>query len=167
MFRANHTDQSIITFIRLRVFRKIWPFDPSRLHCMPEVTRKHNNKTTYIITAFKYATWLVEIMMQYANYKVHLNTISNGELSDPICDRVNRGLTLVRLIFDCFLCFDCSLSVNWYPVCWLVPCVLAGTLYLRLRLELLHDIQEVVVDLRLVPELELDLVQIGQGVLDL
>ena len=51
-------------------------------------------------------------------------------------------------------------------MCWLVPCVLAGTLYLRLRLELLHDIQEVVVDLRLVPELELDLVQIGQGVPD-
>ena len=29
--------------------------------------------------------------------KVHLNTISNGELSDPLCNRVNRGLTLVRL----------------------------------------------------------------------
>ena len=76
-------------------------------------------------------------------------------LSDPLCDRVKRGLTLFRLIFE------------WYPVCWLVPCVLAGTMYLRLRLELLHDIQEVVVDLRLVPKLELDLVQIGQGVLDL
>ena len=36
-------------------------------------------------------------MTQYANYKVHLNTISNGELSDPLCDSVNRGLTLVRL----------------------------------------------------------------------
>ena len=31
-------------------------------------------------------------------YKVHLNTISNGNLSDPLCDCVNRGLTLVRLI---------------------------------------------------------------------
>ena len=29
--------------------------------------------------------------------KVHLNTISNGELSDPLCKSVNRGLTLVRL----------------------------------------------------------------------
>ena len=27
-----------------------------------------------------------------------LNTISNRELSDPLCDSVNRGLTLVRLI---------------------------------------------------------------------
>ena len=27
-----------------------------------------------------------------------MNTISNGELSDPLCDSVNRGLTLVRLI---------------------------------------------------------------------
>ena len=31
-------------------------------------------------------------------YKVHLNTIRNGELSDPICDSVNRDLTSVRLI---------------------------------------------------------------------
>ena len=29
--------------------------------------------------------------------KVHTNTISNGELSDHLCDSVNRGLTLVRL----------------------------------------------------------------------
>ena len=39
-------------------------------------------------------------MTQYANYKVHTKntrTISNGELSDPICDGVYRGLTLVRL----------------------------------------------------------------------
>ena len=28
-----------------------------------------------------------------------MNTISNGELSDPLCDSVNRGLTLVRLRF--------------------------------------------------------------------
>ena len=27
-----------------------------------------------------------------------LNTITKGELSDPLCDSVNRGLTLVRLI---------------------------------------------------------------------
>ena len=30
-------------------------------------------------------------------YKVHLNMISEGELSVPLCDSVNRGLTLVRL----------------------------------------------------------------------
>ena len=29
-----------------------------------------------------------------------MNTISNGELSDPLCDSVNRGLTLVRLIYN-------------------------------------------------------------------
>ena len=27
----------------------------------------------------------------------HLNTISNEELSDPLCDSLNRGLTLGRL----------------------------------------------------------------------
>ncbi len=34
-----------------------------------------------------------------------------------------------------------------------------------LRLELLHDVKEVVVDLRLVPELQLDLVQIRESIL--
>ena len=36
-------------------------------------------------------------MQRQRSYKVHLNTISNGELSDPLCDSVNRGLTLFRL----------------------------------------------------------------------
>ena len=36
-------------------------------------------------------------MQRQSSYKVHMNTISNGELSDPLCDSVNRGLTLVRL----------------------------------------------------------------------
>ena len=32
------------------------------------------------------------------HYKIHLNTISNGDLSDPICGSVKLiGLTLVRL----------------------------------------------------------------------
>ena len=30
-----------------------------------------------------------------------MNMISNGELSDPQCDSVNSGLTLVRLLFSC------------------------------------------------------------------
>ena len=38
-------------------------------------------------------------MQRQSSYKVHLNTISNGELSDPLCHSVNRGLTLVRLNF--------------------------------------------------------------------
>ena len=36
-------------------------------------------------------------MQRQSSYKVHLNTICNGELSDPLCDSVNRGLTLVGL----------------------------------------------------------------------
>ena len=32
-----------------------------------------------------------------------MNTISNGELSDPLCDSVNRGLTLVRLAFILYI----------------------------------------------------------------
>ena len=48
----------------------------------------------------KYAIGLVEIIKQYAicKYKIHLNTISNGDLSDPICGSLKLiGLTLVRL----------------------------------------------------------------------
>ena len=36
-------------------------------------------------------------MQRQSSYKVHWNTISNGELSDPLSNSVNRGLTLVRL----------------------------------------------------------------------
>ena len=39
-------------------------------------------------------------MQRQSSYKVHLNTVSNGELSDPLCDSVNRGLTFVRLHDD-------------------------------------------------------------------
>ena len=43
-------------------------------------------------------------MQRQSSYKVHLNTASNGELSDPLWDSANRGLTLVRLI---------SKSLDW------------------------------------------------------
>ena len=36
-------------------------------------------------------------MQRQSSYKVYLNMISNGELPDPLCDSVNRGLTLDRL----------------------------------------------------------------------
>ena len=36
-------------------------------------------------------------MQRQSAYKVHLNTISNGELSDPLCESDKRGLTFVRL----------------------------------------------------------------------
>ena len=39
-------------------------------------------------------------MQTQSSYKVHLNTICNGELSDPLCDSVHRGLTLVRLLLS-------------------------------------------------------------------
>ena len=37
-------------------------------------------------------------MQRQSSYEVHMNTISNEELSDPLCDSVKRGLTLVRLV---------------------------------------------------------------------
>ena len=43
-------------------------------------------------------------MQIQSSYKVHLNTIRNGELSDPLCDSVNRGLTLARLELPLQIC---------------------------------------------------------------
>ena len=33
-------------------------------------------------------------MQRQSSYKVHLNTICNGELSDPLCDSGNRDTAL-------------------------------------------------------------------------
>ena len=79
VFNANNIDQSIVYFYGTE----------SRL----------NDFVIFKNTALrlKYAIWLVEIMQIQSSYKVHLNTISNGELSDPLCNIVNRGLNLVRL----------------------------------------------------------------------
>ena len=41
-----------------------------------------------------------------------MNTISNGELSDPLCDSVNRGLALVRLTIK----YDVKLKDN-HKIC--------------------------------------------------
>ena len=98
VFSAKYIDQSNLTFMRLKVFWKHLPFDLLiSVDYTPEVIRKHNNKTT----GFKmcYLIWRNHdaICKLQSSYKVHKNTISNGELSDPLSDRVNRGLTLVRL----------------------------------------------------------------------
>ena len=56
---------------------------------MPEVTR---NLNFHSALRLKYAIRVVKTMKQYSNNKIHLNTISNGELSDPLCDSINRGI---------------------------------------------------------------------------
>ena len=38
-----------------------------------------------------------EVIQIQSSYRVYLNAINNGVLSDPLCDRVNKSLTLVRL----------------------------------------------------------------------
>ena len=44
-------------------------------------------------------------MQRQSSYKVHLNTICNGELSDPLYDSVNRDLILVKLLLEKILKF--------------------------------------------------------------
>ena len=59
--------------------------------------------------------------------QVHLNTISNGELSDPLCDSVNRGLTLVRLL---------GLKIKMYAMFHLV--ILQTEFWKQLKTQLFH-----------------------------
>ena len=84
------------------------------------------SSSSKILHCLKYAIWLVEIMKWYMqrqnSYKVHMNTISNGELSDPLCDSVKRGLTLVRLdnkrLSNAYwLCH--SPMMQWFVYLWL------------------------------------------------
>ena len=93
---------SIVTFLRLKVFRKLRHVDLGRLHA------RSDTKTTFIIfkntsLRLKYDFWLVEIMARYAKliqslYNVQLNTISTWELSHPLSNSVKRGLILVRFV---------------------------------------------------------------------
>ena len=66
VFSANYIDQSTLTFIHLKVFRKLWPFDLSRL-------RARGDTKTYLSPSSKIEHCVMSgrIMMQYANYKVH------------------------------------------------------------------------------------------------
>ena len=41
--------------------------------------------------------------MPCVELKVNLNRLSNGELLDPLCDSVNRGLALVRLTYIVYI----------------------------------------------------------------
>ena len=78
---------------------------------MQEMTRKLNNRNVTIerlSSSSKYCTafeicrsdWLKSwcIMQIQSSFKVHLNMVSSGGLSDPICDSINRGLTLFSQI---------------------------------------------------------------------
>ena len=67
---------------------------------MPEVTRKRRNKTIFVIFTNRALIGRNHdaICKLQSSYKVHLNTISNRKLSDPLCDSVNKGLTIVRLL---------------------------------------------------------------------
>ena len=79
---------------------------------MPEVTWKLNNKTTFHHLQntsqwlhLKYAIWLVKIMTQYGNTKVHKKSawsrsvIRGYQIPYEIAKK--KGLTLVRLSLHC------------------------------------------------------------------
>ena len=71
---------------------------------MPEVTQKcnfhHLQKSALLLIGRNHDA----ICKQQSSYKVYLNTISDRELSDPLCDSVNKGQTLDRLhLINCHL----------------------------------------------------------------
>ena len=74
VFSANYIDHSIVTFIRLKVVE----------------TMSTSSKIVHCV----YRTLFVDIMMQYANTKF----IRTWTRSSDLCDSINRGLTLVRLL---------------------------------------------------------------------
>ena len=90
---------------------------------MPKVIRKRNfHHLQKQCTAFS-ISYLIgrnhdAICKLQSSYKVHLNTISNGELSDPLCNSVNRGLTLFRLAICIPHLFHDSLELLLLWVMW-------------------------------------------------
>ena len=87
---------------------EVWHFDfLTWVDYMSEVTRQHNfHCLQKYCTAFKLRYLMGRndeaiCKLQRSNL-VHLNTLSNGELSDPVCDSVNRSLTLVWLIISLY-----------------------------------------------------------------
>ena len=67
--------------------------------------------------------WLKSWRNMQSSYKVQLNTTSYGELSDPLCNSVNIGLTLVSLVNN----RPTHASSNM-QLCWLIIRVLAMNL---------------------------------------
>ena len=74
---------------------------------MPEEKRKRNfphlrNNSTQFKLRYLIGENHDAICKLQSSYKVYVNTISNGELSDFLCDSVNRGLNWYRKI-QCYV----------------------------------------------------------------
>ena len=78
----------------------------------------HENETLSSLR-LNNAIWLVEIMTPYANYKIHTaftwTRSGNGELSDPLCDSVNRGSDFSQIMVDLSRSRDAS---SLSPTCF-------------------------------------------------
>ena len=63
---------------------------------------RRNENVTFLSTQFKLRYLIGQnhdaICKLQSSYKVYVNTISNGEFSDPVCYSVNRDLTLIRFL---------------------------------------------------------------------
>ena len=75
------------------IFRKFWLL--GRLKYIPELTRNVTSSSSKYCTSFGKIYLIVQnddsICKDKFHTEVHLNTISNGKLSDPLCLSVDRG----------------------------------------------------------------------------
>ena len=125
-----------VTFLLLKVFWKLWPFDHLiRVDYRSEVTRTINNRMTLIILkkntalCLKYDIWLVEITRR--KYKVHLNMISYGELSEPLYKSQKIEVWLQSDWISCKIHFTSHIA-NFYLCCGtLTKCKMAATTFHR------------------------------------
>ena len=87
-------------------------------------------------TAFKIHYLIGRNHDAICKYKVHLNMISNVKLSDPLCNSINRDLTLVRLGFHVIWHWsdNAVLYVHFYVCGYLVICFFSqfGLIYFLL-----------------------------------
>ena len=113
IFSATYINQSIVTFMRLKVGQ----------------TTSVLFKIT--VMRLKYARWLVRIITHYASTKYIQSSLKHDMWwGDTPCDSLKRGLTLVRLKktriffkvqFTSHVEFNAMITVLWFPrMCWWV-----------------------------------------------
>ena len=86
----------IVTFLRLKVFRKLLPFDLKRLYAKGATKTEQQNFFDHLqknCTVFR-IRYLIgrnhdTICQLHSSHKIHFITISNRELSDPLSNSVN------------------------------------------------------------------------------
>ena len=122
VFIANYIDQSIVTFIRLKVFRKLWPFDLLIwVDNMPEVTRKLiTSKRLNTALRLKYRSSQSLAMISMPSLRCRMVPVDCSPLLTKL---MKRGCS------DCLWSFFCSVSSVWASALSTLLCLHAYLLW--------------------------------------